>query len=209
MVGATGTAMEPLSADTIAPCYVTGKTLLDRASLMLANFYMISLSHDQVVCNRICHKPFPCGHKCDKPCSINHFCVCKCQLIAEAAAVEDSPPHEPVVTKKLSEKETLRRKLINDYQAFANGGAQEHDAVLNAKLTAREKGKMKKKKSKKSASGILVGDLLGEGGSSGAVNTVKYSPVENIKGYEQGQAFEGSESQDPSSQSAPQWSLLD
>lgn len=71
--------------------------------------------------------------------------------------------------------------------------------MLNAKATAEEKGKKKKKKSKKPASGILVGDLLGEGSSGGAVDAMKFSPVENVKGYEQGS----------SSQSAPQWSLLD
>ena len=58
----------------------------------------------------------------------------------------------------MSEKERLRQKMVQDYRAFANGGAQEQDARLHARANARSKGKRRKFTTK-----IAIGDLLGVG----------------------------------------------
>lgn len=118
-----------------------------------------------------------------------------------SAPVFDPSP-EPIpersVKPKISEKELLRRKLISDYHAFANGGAQEQDTILHAKASTKEQSK--KQKARK----IAVGDLLGDDSSE----TVSYSKPghdENIKPRDQG----AGESESRGSSSTPQWSLLD
>ena len=115
------------------------------------------------MCNRICSKPVHCGHTCDsnKPCSQDHICTCACKIITEEALkyiIEDEKVPESVEIQEMSEKERLRQKMVQDYRAFANGGAQEQDARLHARENARIKGKRRNFTTK-----IAIGDLLGVG----------------------------------------------
>lgn len=121
------------------------------------------------MCNRVCNKTLRCGHVCDKHCSVNHICACQCKLATEAAPAmlvdEESVP-DLVTTRKVPENEL---KLIKNYHAFANGGAQEQDALLRAKATPKAKSKKQK------LVRIPIGDLLGEGTSSSSTENRDFS----------------------------------
>lgn len=139
-----------------------------------------------------------CGHTCDsnKPCSQDHICTCACKIIAEEAPkyiIEDEPAPEPVDIQEVSEKERLRQKMVQDYRAFANGGAQEQDARLHARANARSKGKQRKFTTK-----VAIWDLFGDGLlniDAGPVGTGSSGALEQGRG--------------DSDRSVPQGSLLD
>lgn len=175
--------------------------------------YAISFSHKEVFCNRFCDKQMRCGHTCNKYCSDTHICVCSCKLAAEIAAaaaimeansipepaVEPTPQptHEPVVKPKVSEKERMRRRLISEYHAYANGGAQQHDTILE-KASTKQRSKTQKTRK------VAIGDLLGED-TPESVSCLKPDSEENIRFRKNGVGEP--ESRGPSS--TPQWSLLD
>lgn len=120
---------------------------------------------------------------------------------ASGTATEDEPVPRPVSVQEMSEKEMLRQKMVQDYRAFANGGAQEHDARLHARATAKGKGKRKKFTAK-----IAIGDLLGDDPLSVDASPVSYSVSGSAGAREQGL---GDSHAQESSQSVPQGSLLD
>lgn len=139
-----------------------------------------------------------CGHTCDsnKPCSQDHICTCVCKIIAEEASksiIEDEEVPESVEIQEMSEKERLRQKMVQDYRAFANGGAQEQDARLHARENARIKGKRRNFTTK-----IAIGDLLGVGPLS-----IDADPVGT------GSSGAREQGQGDSDRSVPQGSLLD
>lgn len=129
----------------------------------------LSVSHDQIMCNRVCNRKLLCGHICDKLCSVNHTCACQCKLASEPAPVtlvEEDPVSDFVTTRKVPENEL---KLIKNYHAFANGGAQEQDALLRAKATPKAKSKKQKPVR------IHIGDLLGKSTSSSSTENRDFS----------------------------------
>lgn len=107
------------------------------------------------------------------------------------------PALEPVVEPKASEKEFMRRRLVSEYHAYANGGAQEHDTIL-AKASTKQRGK--KQKSRK----VAIGDLLGKD-TPETLNYLKPGNKENVKPRENGVG----EHEMQGSSTTPQWSLLD
>lgn len=119
-------------------------------------------------------------------------------LISEPAPEPTPQPAlVPVVKPKVSEKELMRRRLVSEYHAYANGGAQEHDTIL---ANASTKRRSKKQKAHKVAIGNLLGEDMPE-----TVNYLKPDNKENVKPRENGVG----EHEMRGSSSTLQWSLLD
>lgn len=122
--------------------------------------------------------------------------------------MEEDPVPDFVKSRKVPEKEL---KLIKNYHAFANGGAQEQDALLRAK--AAPKAKSKKQKPVR----IPIGDLLGESTSSSSTENRDFSHSRVAWAKPQGTGVVATRPQDdpeypilPSSKpEVPQGSLLD
>ena len=161
------------------------------------------------MCNRVCNKRLRCGHVCDKHCSVSHTCACQCKMATEAVPatlMEEEPV--PDFARKVPENEL---KLIKNYHAFANGGAQEQDALLRAKVTPKAKSKKQK------PIRIPMGDLLGESTSSSSTEKRDFSHTGTAWARPQATGVASTRPQNdpeytnlPSSQpKVPQGSLLD
>ncbi|KAL4920881.1 P-loop containing nucleoside triphosphate hydrolase protein [Aspergillus aurantiobrunneus] len=96
-----------------------------------------SFSHDQVLCNEVCNRKMACKHICKAHCSTTHTCSCSCEesrrLNAlgeqQAARAGNSWIHVETFETE-NERDIERRAAIKSYQAYAKGGAKEHDAIL-------------------------------------------------------------------------------
>lgn len=121
------------------------------------------MSHEQIMCNRICSKTMACGHVCDKPCSVTHVCSCALDETGEVTyktLTVQEQASELVDIQEMTEKEMQHEKMVSDYRDFANGKAQEQDARLHAQATARGKGKGKKFVTKLSLVDFLADDAV-------------------------------------------------
>ncbi|RDK39409.1 ATP binding protein [Aspergillus phoenicis ATCC 13157] len=92
-----------------------------------------SFSHDQVECNEVCNKRMACKHVCSEPCAISHVCRCTCEM---ASRLDDLRLHNECQGSTAPlEGPSPYPEAVRHYQAFASGGAKEHDALLLKKAT--------------------------------------------------------------------------
>ncbi|PWY90834.1 ATP binding protein [Aspergillus heteromorphus CBS 117.55] len=86
-------------------------------------------SHDQVRCDNTCGRRMACNHICETPCATSHTCSCKCDL---GQRLEN----EGLVIGTMLERPDPYTEAVKQYQEFASGGAQEHDAFMLRKAQA-------------------------------------------------------------------------
>lgn len=74
-----------------------------------------------------------CKHVCSEPCAISHVCRCTCEM---ASRLDDLRLHNECQGSTAPlEGPSPYPETVRHYQAFASGGAKEHDALLLKKAT--------------------------------------------------------------------------
>lgn len=69
-----------------------------------------------------------CGHYCEEPCARIHHCACGCP---QSTAIECTQDYIDTEGSSAWPIHALQRAAVEGYQAFANGGAKEQDALLS------------------------------------------------------------------------------
>ncbi|KAL4904489.1 hypothetical protein BDW74DRAFT_168154 [Aspergillus multicolor] len=91
-----------------------------------------SFPHEMVRCKEICNRTMACKHTCQTPCSDVHTCSCDCEEFKLFETLAVGPAQYTVnidhgVPPKKKEEDGV---AIKKFQAYANGGSKEHDAIL-------------------------------------------------------------------------------
>ncbi|KAL2868538.1 putative DEAD box helicase involved in nonsense mediated decay [Aspergillus lucknowensis] len=101
-----------------------------------------SFSHDQVQCTEICNHRMVCQHICKSPCSVRHACSCNCE---ESRRLESPARPQPrglggswIIADDSERCDSKQRAAIESYQAYANGGSKEQDAILEQRLDSQQ-----------------------------------------------------------------------
>ncbi|KAL6238040.1 hypothetical protein BDW75DRAFT_228225 [Aspergillus navahoensis] len=94
-----------------------------------------SFSHDMVKCNEICNRKMICKHICRTPCAAVHTCYCDCEeSLRPGFLVEEqhqlSAEDDCGVLLMMDKRDSEQQTAIKNFQAYANGGSKEHDAIL-------------------------------------------------------------------------------
>ncbi|KAL5343497.1 P-loop containing nucleoside triphosphate hydrolase protein [Aspergillus crustosus] len=105
-----------------------------------------SFSHDQLRCGEPCGRRMVCKHVCEIRCPTSHECSCDCEesrrLEALAQAQARGGRVDRIVVENGDEKDKLdkeRQTAVEKYQAYANGGFKEHDAILEQMAESQQR----------------------------------------------------------------------
>ncbi|KAL4788637.1 P-loop containing nucleoside triphosphate hydrolase protein [Aspergillus varians] len=91
-----------------------------------------SFSHDKARCSEVCKRQMACRHICKTPCSTIHTCSCDCEESQRLKSLERATGSGGswIVAETEDRQVSERQAAIEGYQAYAKGGAKEHDAIL-------------------------------------------------------------------------------
>lgn len=97
--------------------------------LLSASAYMLRyrMAHSSIRCQIPCRLSLSCGHKCTELC----FRPCKCACNVSAGNIESTRSSPPNRSEVATQNKTVEHHaLVQRYQEFATGGAQEQDVLL-------------------------------------------------------------------------------